>query len=50
MKFKLTTWILIGMVLGIGVGYVCHSSFPDPQEAKAVAGYFSLITDHCCPK
>ncbi|MDM0042616.1 dicarboxylate/amino acid:cation symporter [Variovorax sp. J22G21] len=45
MKFKLTTWILIGMLTGIAVGYACHSVFPDAQEAKAIGGYFSLITD-----
>jgi Na+/H+-dicarboxylate symporter len=44
-KLKLTTWIVIGMVLGIIVGYVCHQSIQDPQELKAVAGYFSLVTD-----
>jgi Na+/H+-dicarboxylate symporter len=45
MKLKLTTWILIGMVAGIAVGYWCHARYPDAQEAKAVAGYFSIITD-----
>jgi Na+/H+-dicarboxylate symporter len=45
MKFKLTTWILIGMLAGIAVGHVCHAQFVDVQEAKAVAGYFSVVTD-----
>jgi Na+/H+-dicarboxylate symporter len=45
MKLKLTTWILIGLVLGVGAGYACHASFPNPQDAKTVAGYFSLVTD-----
>ncbi|WP_051243044.1 dicarboxylate/amino acid:cation symporter [Azohydromonas australica] len=45
MKLKLTTWILIGMGAGIAVGYFCHARYPDAQEAKAVAGYFSIITD-----
>jgi Na+/H+-dicarboxylate symporter len=45
MKLKLTTWILIGMLAGIAVGYVCHAQFPDAQEAKTIGGYFSLITD-----
>jgi Na+/H+-dicarboxylate symporter len=42
---KLTTVIFIGMVLGIIVGYGCNVMWPDPQIAKAIAGYISLITD-----
>lgn len=42
---KLTTWIVAGMVLGVVVGYYCHARWPDPAEAKEVAGYFSIITD-----
>ena len=42
---NLTTWILIGMVAGIVVGYACNIAFPDPQTAKTVSGYISLITD-----
>src|SRR5919108_5662168 len=45
MRSKLTTVIFIGMVLGILVGYACNLMWPDPQTAKAVAGYISLITD-----
>ncbi|NML17132.1 dicarboxylate/amino acid:cation symporter [Azohydromonas caseinilytica] len=45
MKFKLTTWILIGMLAGIVVGQFCHARYVDAQEAKAVAGYFSVVTD-----
>ena len=30
MRSKLTTIILIGMVLGILVGYACHILWPDP--------------------
>jgi Na+/H+-dicarboxylate symporter len=44
-KRNLTTWILIGMVAGIIVGYACNMAFPDPQTAKTVSGYISLITD-----
>jgi Na+/H+-dicarboxylate symporter len=44
-KRNLTTWILIGMVAGIAVGYACHIAFPDPQTAKMVSGYISLVTD-----
>jgi Na+/H+-dicarboxylate symporter len=42
---KLTTIILIGMVLGILVGWGCHELWPDPKTAKTVADYISLITD-----
>src|SRR3954463_16466397 len=42
---KLTTVILIGMVLGILVGWACHEFWPDPKTAKSVADYISLITD-----
>ena len=45
MKSKLTTWILIGMVAGIGVGWMCHELLPTPESAKTVAGYISLVTD-----
>ncbi|EHP42150.1 sodium:dicarboxylate symporter [Cupriavidus basilensis OR16] len=33
------------MVLGIAVGYACHKMAPDADSAKAIAGYFSIITD-----
>jgi Na+/H+-dicarboxylate symporter len=42
---KLTTIILIGMVLGILVGWGCHELWPDPKTAKTVADYISLVTD-----
>src|SRR2546430_13893327 len=45
MRSKITTIILIGMVLGILVGYACHILWPDPKTAKSVAGYISLFTD-----
>jgi len=45
MRSKLTTVILIGMVLGIIVGYACHALWPDPKTAKTIADYISLITD-----
>ncbi len=41
----LTTYILIAMILGIGVGYACFRAFPDKATATAVAGYISIITD-----
>src|SRR5689334_12134669 len=42
---RLTMIIFIGMVLGIGVGAACHQLWPDPQTAKTIAGYISLMTD-----
>src|SRR6266550_2272423 len=44
-KMKLTTWILIAMLAGIGVGWMCHALLPTPEAAKTVAGYISLFTD-----
>jgi Na+/H+-dicarboxylate symporter len=45
MKRGFTRLILFAMVAGIAVGYACHAAFPDPQTAKTVAGYISLVTD-----
>jgi Na+/H+-dicarboxylate symporter len=41
----ITTAILIGMILGIIVGYLCNILAPDAETAKSIAGYFSIITD-----
>ena len=32
---KLTTFIFVGMILGIVVGYMCNKLWPDPATAKA---------------
>src|SRR5262244_1437576 len=45
MRSKLTTIILIGMILGIAVGYACHTMWPDPATAKSIADYISLMSD-----
>jgi Na+/H+-dicarboxylate symporter len=42
---RLTTMIFVGMVLGILVGYAINTLWPDPQTAKAIAGYIGLMTD-----
>jgi|tagenome__1003787_1003787.scaffolds.fasta_scaffold20805578_1 hypothetical protein len=42
---KLTSWILISLVLGIVVGYICHQLAPDAEAARTIAGYFSIISD-----
>ena len=44
-KSKLTTWIFVGMVAGIFVGWLDHELLPTPEMAKTVAGYISLFTD-----
>ena len=45
MQSRLTTYIFIGMILGILVGYGCSVAWPDPQTAKTIAGYIALISD-----
>ena len=45
MKNRLTLSIAIGMILGVIAGYACHSNISDPALLKAVAGYFSIVTD-----
>jgi Na+/H+-dicarboxylate symporter len=44
-RSKLTTWIMLGMILGVIVGSICHNLAPDASAAKEIAGYFSIITD-----
>jgi Na+/H+-dicarboxylate symporter len=38
-------WILIAMLVGIGIGYMIYSSFPDRKVATEIAGYISLVSD-----
>ena len=45
MRSKLTTIILISMVLGILVGWACHELWPDPKTAKSISDYISIFTD-----
>ncbi|KAB2922102.1 MAG: dicarboxylate/amino acid:cation symporter [Dechloromonas sp.] len=42
---RLTTMIMIAMVLGVIVGYACHTLAGGPEQAKAIAGYFGILTD-----
>jgi len=47
MKRKLppAAWILIAMVLGILIGYMIFTNFPDKKTAGQIAGYISIISD-----
>src|SRR5882757_2473350 len=47
MKKKLppAAWILIAMVIGIILGYMIFSQFPDKKTAAEIAGYISIASD-----
>ena len=42
---RLTTLIMVAMVLGIIVGYACNTLATSPAQAKEIASYFSILTD-----
>lgn len=42
---RLTSMIVIAMVLGVIVGYACNTLAGSPAEAKAIASYFGILTD-----
>ncbi|SAK68604.1 sodium:dicarboxylate symporter [Caballeronia catudaia] len=44
-KNSAAVWILVAMVIGIGVGYMIFTSFPDKKSATEIAGYISLVSD-----
>src|SRR6516225_7224589 len=44
-KNSAAIWILGAMVVGIGVGYMIFTSFPDKKTATEIAGYISLLSD-----
>jgi Na+/H+-dicarboxylate symporter len=44
MSRRFTLYILIGMILGVVVGYICNEN-TEPETAKTIAGYFSVLTD-----
>ena len=39
---RMTTYILVAMVLGIALGGVVHDQFPAPATQKMLAGYVSI--------
>ena len=42
---RLTSWIVIAMVLGVIVGYACNTMAGSAEAAKEIASYFGMITD-----
>jgi Na+/H+-dicarboxylate symporter len=44
-KSSAAVWILVAMLIGIGVGYMVFTSFPDKKAATEIAGYISLVSD-----
>src|SRR5450830_1295932 len=44
-KRPLTMYILIAMLLGIAVGYACHTVFPDKAITTEISAHISLVTD-----
>jgi len=40
----ITTYILIAMLLGVGVGYACHELLPDAKTAATIADYIGIVT------
>ncbi len=44
MSRRFTLYILIGMILGVVVGYLFNEN-TDAETARTVAGYFSILTD-----
>jgi len=44
-KLPAAAWILVGLVLGIVVGYMIFVSYPDKKSAAQIAGYVSIVSD-----
>ena len=44
-RFPPAAWILIAMVLGILIGYMLFTSYPDKKVAGQIAGYISIMSD-----
>ena len=45
MAKRFTSYILIGMVLGVVVGWLLNRSLTDPELLARIGGYFSILTD-----
>ncbi|MDB5850168.1 MAG: dicarboxylate/amino acid:cation symporter [Rhodoferax sp.] len=44
-KLPAAVWILVAMVLGILIGYMIFTNFPDKAAASQIAGYISIMSD-----
>ena len=44
-KLPAAAWILIAMVIGLILGYMVFTSFPDKKAATTIAGYISIMSD-----
>jgi Na+/H+-dicarboxylate symporter len=44
-KLPPAAWILIAMVIGILLGYMVFTSFPDKKTTTMIAGYVSIVSD-----
>jgi Na+/H+-dicarboxylate symporter len=42
---RFTSYILVGMVLGILVGWILNRTITDPETLTRLGGYFSIVTD-----
>ena len=42
---RLTTYIMTSLFLGIAAGIVCNKLASTPDQAKLIAGYFSIVSD-----
>ena len=45
MSRRFTLYIVVAMLLGVGVGYVCHVAITDPAQLRELAGWFAIATD-----
>ena len=43
-KRGITLYVLIGMILGVVVGYMCNVNYPDPKVAGQIADNINIIT------
>ena len=42
---RLTTMVILAMVLGVLVGYACHAWAPTPEAAKEIAQLIATSSD-----
>ncbi len=41
---SITLYVLIGMILGVIVGYMCNTNYPDPKVAGQIADNINIVT------